>query len=118
MRNITDDIPKAVENTFYTAVGLGVLGLQRIQVHRQELKRSLSPLLGEARVALDDGLKTVEERLIDLDDRFDEAFESLEPLLPEAARGPARQAVAFARDARHQIFELVECQDGDDPTIE
>ena len=27
MRSITDDIPKTVENTFYTAVGLGVLSI-------------------------------------------------------------------------------------------
>ena len=50
MRSITgDEIPKMVEDTLYTAVGLGVLGFQRIQVHRQELKRSLAGLAREAR---------------------------------------------------------------------
>ena len=50
MRSITgDEIPKLVEDTLYTAVGLGVLGFQRIQVHRQELKRSLAGLACEAR---------------------------------------------------------------------
>lgn len=108
MLSITDDIPKTVENTFYTAVGLGVLGFQRLQVHRQDLKRSLSPLLDDARTVLDDGLKTVEERLSGLDDRFDEAYETVEPHVPEPARDPIRQAVALARGARHQLFEMVE----------
>lgn len=114
--SIADDIPKAVEHTFYTAVGLGVLGFQRIQVHRQDLKRTLSPLVGDARETLDDGLRTVEERLIDLDDRFDEAYEAVAEHLPEAARVPARQAVAFAREARHQFFEMVERDGSYDPT--
>jgi 3-methyladenine DNA glycosylase/8-oxoguanine DNA glycosylase len=114
--SIADDIPKVVEDTFYTAVGLGVLGFQRIQVHRQELKRTLRPLAADAREALDDGLRTVEERLIDLDDRFDEAYETVEEHLPESARAPARQAVALAREARHQLFDMVECDDSYDPT--
>lgn len=114
--SIADDIPKAVEHTFYTAVGLGVLGFQRMQVHRQELKRSIAPLIDDARGAFDDGLRTVEERLIDLDDRFDEAFEAVEEHLPEPARVPARQAVTLAREARHQFFEMVERDDSYDPT--
>jgi hypothetical protein len=109
MRNINgDDVPKLVEETLYTAVGLGVLGFQRMQVRRQELKKSLTSSLGDARTSLDDVLQTVEERLADLDERFDEAYgASVEPLLPEGAREPARQAVSLAREARHQAFQLV-----------
>lgn len=118
MLGSADDIPKAVEDTFYTAVGLGVLGFQRLQVHRQELKRTMAATLGDYRQALDDGLRTVEERLADLDDRFDEAYESVEPHLPEAARAPARHAVAFAREARHYVFEMVESDDDYDPRVE
>jgi hypothetical protein len=49
---------KTVEDTIYTAVGLGVLGFQHLQVQRQELKRSLSSTL-----------ESVEERLSDVVDR-------------------------------------------------
>src|SRR5829696_6526145 len=102
MRSVNgDDIPKAVEETLYTAVGLGVLGFQRMQVRRQELKKSLTSSLGDARTSLDDVLQTVEERLADLDERYGA---SVEPLLPEGAREPARQAVSLAREARHQLF--------------
>lgn len=109
MRSISvDDIPKMVEDTVYTAVGLGVLGFQRVQVQRQQLKRSLSSSYGDAREAFDDRVKVAEERLSDLDDRFDEVFESVEPRLPAPARDVARQAVSLAREARGQVFDLVD----------
>ena len=55
MGNINgDDVPKFVEETLYTAVGLGVLGFQRLQVQRQELKKSLASALDEARTSFGD----------------------------------------------------------------
>jgi hypothetical protein len=114
MRSISvDDIPRFVEDTVYTAVGLGVLGFQRVQVQRQQLKRSLSSSYGEAREALDDRVRLVEERMSDLDERFDEMFESVEPRLPEPAREAARQVVTLAREARDHVFDLVELHDDD-----
>jgi hypothetical protein len=108
MRSISvDDIPRMVEDTVYTAVGLGVLGFQRVQVQRQQLKRSLSSSYGEAREAFDERLELVEERLADIDDRFDAAYGSVEPQLPPAARDAARQAIDLAREARGKVFELV-----------
>ena len=115
MRSISvDDIPRLVEDTVYTAVGLGVLGLQRVQVQRQQLKRSLSSSYGEAREAFDGRVKLVEERMSDLDERFDEVFESVEPRIPEPAREAARQVVTLAREARDHVFDLVERHDDRD----
>jgi hypothetical protein len=37
-----DDVTTAVENTVYTAVGLGILGFQHLQVQRRELSRHVS----------------------------------------------------------------------------
>jgi hypothetical protein len=37
-----DDLTSAVENTLYTAVGLGILGFQHLQVQRRELERHVS----------------------------------------------------------------------------
>lgn len=36
-----DDITTAVENAVYTAVGLGILGLNHLQAQRRELSRHL-----------------------------------------------------------------------------
>jgi predicted urease superfamily metal-dependent hydrolase len=35
------DITPAVENTVYTAVGLGILGFQHLQVQRRQLMQAL-----------------------------------------------------------------------------
>jgi hypothetical protein len=37
-----DDLTTAVENTVYTAVGLGILGFQHLQVQRRQLARQVS----------------------------------------------------------------------------
>jgi hypothetical protein len=37
-----DDVTGAVENTLYTAVGLGILGFQHLQVQRRELAKQVS----------------------------------------------------------------------------
>jgi predicted urease superfamily metal-dependent hydrolase len=58
MQISTERVARTVEDTIYTAVGLGVLGFQHLQVQRQELKRSLSSTI-----------QSVEERLSDVLDR-------------------------------------------------
>jgi predicted urease superfamily metal-dependent hydrolase len=40
-----DEVTKRVENTVYTAVGLGILGFQHLQVQRRELRRTLDAVL-------------------------------------------------------------------------
>lgn len=37
-----DDVTDAVENTVFTAVGLGILGFQHLQVQRRELERTVT----------------------------------------------------------------------------
>jgi hypothetical protein len=37
-----DDLTTKVENTVYTAVGLGILGFQHLQVQRRELERQVT----------------------------------------------------------------------------
>ena len=36
-----DDIATAVENTVYTAVGLGILGFNHLQVQRRQISRQV-----------------------------------------------------------------------------
>jgi hypothetical protein len=36
-----DDITAAVENTVYTAVGLGILGLNHLQAQRRQISRQV-----------------------------------------------------------------------------
>jgi hypothetical protein len=42
-----EDVSRRVENTVYTAVGLGILGFQHLQVQRRELMRALDTTVRE-----------------------------------------------------------------------
>jgi predicted urease superfamily metal-dependent hydrolase len=42
-----EDVSRRVENTVYTAVGLGILGFQHFQVQRRELMRALDATVRE-----------------------------------------------------------------------
>ncbi len=115
MRMISvDDIPRRLEDTVHTAVGLGILGFQQVQVQRQQLRRSLSSSYGGACAAIGDRAKVVEQRMAGLDDRVDAVLESVEPRLPAPARGAAHQALSAARQARSHLFGLVERRGGSD----
>ena len=51
-----DDVTDAVENTVYTAVGLGILGFQHLQVQRHELAKQVA---GAVRQVADQVERTV-----------------------------------------------------------
>lgn len=46
-------VPKAVQDAGYTAVGLGVLALQQIQIQRRSIARQASAVLGPVGRVLD-----------------------------------------------------------------
>jgi hypothetical protein len=56
-------VARTVEDAAYVTIGLGLMAFQKAQVRRNELTKSLHDALGEARGALGDHLKVVEERL-------------------------------------------------------
>ena len=48
-------VPKAVQDAGYTAVGLGVLALQQVQIQRRNIARQASAVLGPVGRVLDGG---------------------------------------------------------------
>ena len=58
-----DDIAKALQDAAYVGIGLGVIAFQKAQVQRQELSKTLQEAMDDARTAVEDNLKLVEERL-------------------------------------------------------
>jgi hypothetical protein len=48
-------VPKAVQDAGYTAVGLGVLALQHVQIQRRSIARQASAVLGPVGRVLDAG---------------------------------------------------------------
>lgn len=49
-----DDPAARLRDTFYTAVGFGVLGIQQAQLHRRQLQKDLARLAAEVEPVLDD----------------------------------------------------------------
>lgn len=103
----TEAVTNAAKDAGYITVGLAVLALQKVQVRRQELRKSLNDQVGNGRSqlaeivdAVEAGLATLDTRLIGLESKVDEAVEGFEKRLPAkagAALGQAHEAVKVVR---------------------
>lgn len=114
LKDITDEISRTARDAAYVVVGLGVLGVQRAQVRRQELvKRLAEPraqvetTLGDVRGELARRVKDVDEQVESVIIRLEEAWEPIEEKLPGQARSLLQQARSQAKEARHQIRTLL-----------
>lgn len=102
---IASDIAKNAEGAFYTAVGLGILGFQRVQVQRRRLRGALNSRLSGCTTAIESRATTIAERLDDLGTRVEAFVDDIG--LPPPARTATKQACSRAREARQQVFGLV-----------
>jgi hypothetical protein len=97
----------------YVAVGLGVLGLQKAQVHRVELKNKLSKDLSvdgrvdELRAGALRGVKHIDE-LVEVAFKFIEStLQPIEEQLPTPARDLAKRGHEQAREVHTHIRAIV-----------
>ena len=64
-----EDASKVLKDALYVSVGLGVIAFQKAQVQRNEVQKSLQPRITDARTAVEDNVRLVEERLRALAER-------------------------------------------------
>jgi uncharacterized protein YukE len=64
-----DELAKAAQDAAYVTIGLSVIAFQKAQVRSNELTKSLQGGLEDARAAVEDNVKLVEERLRSLTGR-------------------------------------------------
>ncbi|MHB1509264.1 MAG: hypothetical protein ACYCST_06910 [Acidimicrobiales bacterium] len=116
-RAVATDLTMVAKDAAYVAIGLGVLGLQKAQVRRREIKSRLDALqghLGHAGDAGDQPLKDVTQQLAravkevdqtvgELIERWDAAIDPLSLRLPAGAQA----AISQAKDARDQLRSLL-----------
>ncbi len=103
---MTDDVRDRIKDAAYTVVGLGVLGVQRLQVQRRDLSRSLAsaartewrPQVRDAASRLQDLATTADARVNPVLDRFEEG-------LPDATRELVRTAREVATEARDAVLD-------------
>jgi len=92
-----DDLANRMKDAAYVAVGLGVLGAQRLLVGRREAAKRVEPQVREAAAQL--------QRLTALaDERVNPVIDRVEDRLPDATRGVVRSARGRATDARDAVL--------------
>lgn len=110
----TEAVTNAAKDAGYITVGLAVLALQKVQVRRQELRKSLNDQVGNGKSqlaeivdAVESGLATLDTRLIAFETKVDDAVESLEKRLPAKAGAALGQAHEVVKVVRKQARTLV-----------
>jgi len=93
-------LTKTLKDAAYITVGLGVIGFQRAQVRRRELRTQLNGQLTETRTQ-------VEKIGKDIEGRVEPVIGQLEERLPAPARDLVKQARGAAKDVQSQLLGLV-----------
>jgi hypothetical protein len=92
-----DELANRLKDAAYVAVGLGVLGAQRLLVGRREVARRVEPQVREAAAQL--------QRLAGVaDQRVNPVLEQVEDRLPDATRTLVRSARGKATEARDAVL--------------
>ena len=109
-RNVTD----LARDVAYVAVGLGVLGYQRLQVHRVELANklprdySLDQAIGDVRGGVSKGFDQMDELAESATKLLEITLQPLEERLPPTVGQLSAKAREQARGMRSQIRHLTE----------
>jgi hypothetical protein len=106
----TDQVVAALRDAAYITIGFGVLTVQQAQVRRRELVAFLSERLDSSKSqvetfvdALEERFGTLDQRVIDLELKFDTMVEQFADRLPTPAAGYVGQAHTAAKSARQQV---------------
>ncbi|MCL5446431.1 MAG: hypothetical protein M1350_03320 [Actinobacteria bacterium] len=112
VKELKEEVAGIAKNAAYVAVGLGVMGVQRAQVKRNELAKrlgspsqNLTDTLSIARHDLTARAKAADSKLEAVLDRIDTSLEPLEEKLPSEARAALKYAQHQARTTKRQIAE-------------
>ena len=110
---ISKGVSDLARDAAYVAVGLGVLGYQRAQVQRVELKNrlskdhSLDQRFSEIRTELTKGVNQLDELLETATQFIETSIQPLEQQLPPAVTQLTTKAFEQAREVRSQIRQRV-----------
>lgn len=111
--DLTDGVTTFARDAAYVVVGLGVLGYQRVQVHRASLERKLGgdlqleERLGGIRTAVAQGARRVDDVVEGAVHLVETTIQPLEEQLPSSARDLAEKAHSGACQVRDQLRDLM-----------
>ena len=108
------EVNKTLKDAAYVAVGFGVLGFQRAQVRRQELKKQwlgqraqVESQLESARGQLSELVKAFDERLQPVRQELEGRLDEVEGRLPDPAKELVKRARILTKDTEEQVRKLV-----------
>jgi hypothetical protein len=110
---ISKGVTDLARDAAYVAVGLGVLGYQRAQVQRVELKNkltkdfSLDQRLSSVRSEVTKGVKQIDDLVESAAQFVESSFQPLEEQLPAQVTQLTTKAFEQAREVRSQIRQRV-----------
>jgi hypothetical protein len=113
MGTISKGVTDLARDAAYVAVGLGVLGYQRAQVQRNELKNLLSrdfaldQHLSGMRTELTKGVTQLDDLLETATQFIESSIQPLEQQLPATVTQLTTKAIGQAREVRSQIRQRV-----------
>jgi hypothetical protein len=112
VQSVAKDVIDLARDITYVAVGLGVLGYQRLQVHRVELAGklphdfSLDQAIGDVRGGVSKGLGQMDGLAESATRLFETTLQPLEERLPPTISQLSAKAREQAREVRSQIRQL------------
>lgn len=97
------DVTQTLKDAAYVAVGFGVIGFQRAQVRRQELKRQLR----QQRQQLAGIVKEIDGAVDPVRKQFEGGLDRIEERLPGQARDLVRTARTLAKGTEEQVRTFI-----------
>ncbi|HVE94893.1 MAG TPA: hypothetical protein VNB24_08245 [Acidimicrobiales bacterium] len=104
------DVTKTLRDATYIAIGLGVIGFQRAQVRRQELRSQLADQktvldarATEARALVSELVKQADSRIEPVIAAVEAQIDAVADLLPEQTKGFVTQARTAGKEVRSQL---------------
>jgi hypothetical protein len=113
MNALSEGLTELARDAAYVAVGLGVLGYQRVQVHRVELQSKmnrdfdLDDRLRDVRQGVAKGWQQIDELAESASHFVESTLQPLEERLPASVTQLTTKAREQARDVRTQIRQRV-----------
>jgi hypothetical protein len=113
INTLSKGVTDLARDAAYVAVGLGVLGYQRVQVQRVELKNKLSKdlaleqRLGEVRQGVAKGFTQIDELTESATNFVESTLQPIEERLPTSVTQFTTRAREQAREVRTQIRQRV-----------
>jgi hypothetical protein len=108
------DVNKTLKDAAYVAVGFGVLGFQKAQVRRQELKKQVLSQRAQVESQLEGAVgqlsglvKTLDERLRPVRQELEGRLDTFEGRLPDPAKELVKRARILTKDTEDQVRKLV-----------